>query len=394
MALSHRLLVCSAAFRKSVQFHGADSKRACCLRSEIGFGHVKRGACARSSPRISPLSRTGRRIAERLRARRASRRSGRPHRVADRGHDRVPPRRASGPRRQRSVDRLRRGGPRERLRRPALGRARAPAKRRAPFRTPVRRRSRRLVVLLLELRGLAPLRILEAARVIAMATQYFAIPASPALAEVVARSRHPVDKRARVERVRSAAVLYVDTIVEGLVLGLAREGGAAGTTTTSLLQSLAGVVKGVAHGLIRGAAFAARRRGACEGRELSPRAGARGLVGARRVGRSRLPAHAGGPCESRLVLRRIACGPRDRDARRLRRRDDRLHRSLAPPLPRASSLLLDLGRFLRAAVEVGHSTIAKGSHAAARHAAEHDGEAELLTLTRFLETRLVDATPG
>lgn len=191
-------------------------------------------------------------------------------------------------------------------------------------------------------------------------------------------------------RIRDGAYLYVDGVIDGLVLGFIDEEKTSSGTKT-LLRNLAGVIKTVSHGLIRQAFGSASRA------EMHK------LVGylRDRIQVVRIHEQPTGAIVFPLAPENVAefrtCFAASREGRAttmraeytgamLRFIDDGLYHYFELPFS-----MLELGFVTRRAVALGRSTIHAGSHAAIKRSIASDTEDELRHLTEWLDPRFVAA---
>lgn len=214
----------------------------------------------------------------------------------------------------------------------------------------------------------------------------FVIPASPKLAETVTTLRPIVrhDPKHTKPHFQRLGTHYVDDVVEGLVLGFIRESSSASPRTRSLVETLAGLIKGVSHGLI-GQAFGkltveravdllALMDARLIEREAGPGLGV--IIEASTVAgidRAMAAAEAKALADERRELLGTMQSVIDRSI------DDHY---------RAPFALLDLGFLVRKAVDTGYGAIRSGAHSTIEKAITEAEEPQLAELAYFLGRRV------
>lgn len=214
----------------------------------------------------------------------------------------------------------------------------------------------------------------------------FVIPASPKLADTVTVLRPIVrdDPKHTKPHFQRLGTHYVDDVVDGLVLDFLRESGSASPRTQSLIQTLAGLIKSVSHGLV-GQAFG----------KLTPERAVEllALLDDRLVERSAGPG-LGVPLETSMVLgieRAVAAA----EARALADERRELLGTMQSVIDRAIEYhyqkpfaVLELGFLVRKAVDTGYGAIRSGAHSTIEKAISEADEAPLGDLAAFLSRRV------
>lgn len=214
----------------------------------------------------------------------------------------------------------------------------------------------------------------------------FVIPASQQLHATATELRPIVRSEPKLTKVlfQRLGTHYVDDVVDGLVIGYVRESGAASPRTRMLIEKLAGLIKGVAHGLV-GQAFG----------KLTPERAVElmGVLDARLIERPVGPG-IGVPLEPSMLagIERAAAAAEARELANERRElletmiaviDTSLEHHYQQPFA-----VLDLGFLVRKAVDTGYGVIRSGSHSTIEKAIMDADEPQLADLSAFLSRRV------
>lgn len=215
----------------------------------------------------------------------------------------------------------------------------------------------------------------------------FVIPASSKLTEAVAKVRPVIDGDPSITRplCKAVGIAYVDDIVDGMVLGYIRESASASARTKSLVETLAKMIKSVAHGLV-GQAFG----------RLTPESAKQVLA---YIDERSAPYHGdhglGVPIET-ATADGIRTAQGSLESEDLASRRAVLKSTMHGVIERAMEYhyqkpfaMLDMGFLTRKAVDVGYDTILRGSRSTIETAIDDAGPAQLGELTTFLARRLV-----
>lgn len=215
----------------------------------------------------------------------------------------------------------------------------------------------------------------------------FVIPASDTLVSAIETVRPIVDGDPKQTKAlyKTIGNAYVDAVVDGMVLDYIRESGSAKPRTRSLVETLASLIKSVAHGLV-GHAFG----------KLTPDH-ARAVLAYLDERASRyhdgpgLSAPIGDDAARGIESAVAALSSDDLAARR-----QLLKATMHTVIERAMEYhyqkpfsLLELGFLTRKAVDVGYDTITRGSISTINSALDDAEEPQLRELTEFLARRLM-----
>lgn len=214
----------------------------------------------------------------------------------------------------------------------------------------------------------------------------FVIPASAQLASTVGTLRPIVreDPKHTKPHFQRLGIQYVDDVVDGLVLDFLRESGSASPRTQSLVETLAGLIKSVSHGLV-GQAFG----------KLTPDRAVEllALLDERLVDRVNGPG-LGVPLDPAMVTgieRAVAAA----EARALADERRELLGTMQSVIDRAIEYhyqkpfaVLELGFLVRKAVDAGYGAIRSGAHSTIDKAIADADETQLGDLAAFLGRRV------